>query len=148
MYKPPFSAGITIMPTNLDIINRNRESFINNSSVAENTVAGDVSAVAVSFLTDRSQIEALLPSGKNLSLNGPPVVSVVAVYQGSLNWLAGRGYNLILVMLPVIHKGKKGETVGFYLPVVWENMTERDMDGGVNFSAGPRSTPSSLPPVG
>jgi len=136
MYKTPFSSGIAIMPTNIDVLNSARQTDIDHAggisnlpTVADHTVAGDVTSVAVSFLTDQKQIEAMLPSGKNLSIYGPPIVTVVAVYQGSLNWLAGRGYNLMLVMLPVVHSGKKGQTIGFFLPVVWENMTEPIMMG-------------------
>jgi hypothetical protein len=32
-------------------------------------------------------------------------------------------------MLPVVHNGKKGQTIGFFLPVVWENMAEPIMMG-------------------
>jgi oligopeptide transport system ATP-binding protein len=95
MYKPPASSGIAIMPTNLEFIKNARQALIaqaggmaNLPTVADHTVAGDVWSVAVSFLTDEKQIAAMLPPGKNLSIYGPPVVTVAAVYQGSLNWLA------------------------------------------------------------
>jgi len=136
MYKSPASSGIAIMPTNLELIKNARQALIDQAggmanlpTVADHTVAGDVWSVAVSFLTDGKQLEAMLPPGKNLSIYGPPVVTVAAVYQGSLNWLAGRGYNLMLVMLPVAHDGKNGRTIGSFLPVVWENMTEPIMMG-------------------
>ncbi len=116
------------MPTNFDIM-RNAipaepAAAASAPPVAENTVATDVMTVSVSFLTDSEQLEAMLPPGKHLSIHGPPVVTVSAVYQGGLAWLAGRGYNLILVALPVVHTGRTGQTVGRFLPVVWENMAE------------------------
>jgi hypothetical protein len=131
MYKSPLPAGIMIMPTNFAAMKNVREAYNASDAitVADHTVASDVTSVAVSFLTNQKQIETMLPSGKNLSIYGPPVVTVAAVYQGGLNWLAGRGYNLMLVMLPVAHKGKNGQTIGFFLPVVWENMTEPIMMG-------------------
>ncbi len=81
-------------------------------------------AVSMSFLSNREQLQEMLPSGKGLEIYGDPIVNVTMVYQGGIKWLAGRPYNLVLVSLPVIHKGKKGETIGQFLPVVWENMTE------------------------
>jgi hypothetical protein len=136
MYKAPFSSGVAIMPTNADVIEEARQAIINNAGgiadlpdIADHTIAGDVTSVAVSFLADQKQLEAMLPPGKNLSIYGPPIVTVAAVYQGSLNWLAGRGYNLMLVMLPVVYNGRKGKTIGSFLPVVWENMTEPIMMG-------------------
>ncbi len=124
----PTSAGVLIMPTNFAVMGeafaRAAVAAAQAPDIAESTVASDVTSVSVSFLTDREPLEAMLPPGKGLSIHGPPVVTVSAVYQGGLAWLAGRGYNLILVALPVVHEGKSGRTVGGFLPVVWENMAE------------------------
>ncbi len=124
---PSFNAGMQIMPTHADVIKaslaqaNNRPNSFQGSSVSS---ADTQTSVAVSFLTDREALAAFLPPGKNLSIHGDPVLTVVSVYQGGLRWLAGRTYNLLLVILPVVHEGKAGKTVGGFLPVVWENMTE------------------------
>lgn len=125
----PVSAGVLIMPTNFQVMARAMPAAAAAAAsptpaIADGTVAADVTAVSVSFLTDRDTLAAMLPPGKNLSIHGAPVVTVTAVYQGALAWLAGRGYNLILVSLPVVHEGRGGRTVGGFLPVVWENMAE------------------------
>ena len=125
---PPFNAGMQIMPTHADVVRAclaravvDRPGSFQGSSVS---VSDSQTSVAVSFLSDRDALQALLPPGKNLSIHGEPVVTVVALYQGGLRWLAGRSYNLLLVVVPVAHDGRAGRTVGGFLPVVWENMTE------------------------
>ncbi len=90
---------------------------------AKMTTATDVTAMAVSYLTDAGKLEALLPPDKGLSLHGDPVVSVSCVYQGQVAWLAGRGYNLIMVTFPVEFSGDK-KVVGSFAPVIWENLCE------------------------
>jgi len=130
------NAGITIMPTNLEVMKKTLEkyqldisdfrvgNFSSRAFQGSVSISDAQSAVTVSFLTNEKQIEEMLPPGKNLTVSGPPMVTVSAIYQGGLKWLAGRSYNLIIVMLPVVHNGKNGQTFGQYLPVVWENMTE------------------------
>src|SRR5262245_45823186 len=54
----------------------------------------------VSFLSDRAQLEAILPD--RFSLWGDPVVTVETVYITDIGWLAGRGYNLCDVRLQAI----------------------------------------------
>jgi hypothetical protein len=125
--EPAFNAGMQIMPTHSGVIeamqaqpSTRAQSFQGSSVSASDTQT----AVSVSFLSDGKALQALLPPGKNLFIHGDPVVTVVSVYQGGLRWLAGRTYNLVLVILPVVHEGKSARTVGGFLPVVWENMTE------------------------
>jgi len=88
------------------------------------TTADGVIAVTTSFLTEKEHLEALLPAGKGLELRGEPVLSVTSVYQSHVAWLAGRGYNLIVVNFPVSFNGKKDKATGVFNPVVWENMYE------------------------
>jgi len=125
--RSPIPAGIALMPTNYELIKSFAQPYLSNAGatpLADSTTASDVTSVSVSFLTNQKQIEAMLPPSRNLSIDGPPVVTVSTVYQGGLQWLAGYGYNLMLVILPVVHNGKNGKTIGGFLPVVWENMTE------------------------
>jgi hypothetical protein len=136
----PYNSGRSVMPTNLELIKKSRDRFMaaiaaGDVNPAEGAFQGSVSAhdaetsVVVRFLSNRAQMEAMLPPGKNLAIADPPVVTVVAVYQGGIKWLAGRTYNLFLVILPVVHTGKAGKTSAGFLPVVWENMSEPIMLG-------------------
>ena len=136
--QPNINAAIAIMPTNFTVMKQALEAMqfdfsqasLITSDMSSRAFQGSVSisdaqtTVAVSFLTNQKQIEAMLPPGKNLAISGSPVVTVVAIYQGGIKWLAGRSYNLFMVMLPVVHTGKNSQTFGQFLPVVWENMTE------------------------
>ena len=125
--EPAFNAGMQIMPTHVGIVKAmqgqpsTRAQSFQGSSVSVSDIQ---TAVSVSFLSDAKALTAFLPPGKNLSIRGDPVVTIAAVYQGGLRWLAGRSYNLFLVILPVVHEGKHGKTAGGFLPVVWENMAE------------------------
>ena len=48
---------------------------------------------SVSFLTNAEQLEALLPEG--FALHGEPVVTVDQTHMKEIEWLAGRGYNVM-----------------------------------------------------
>lgn len=126
--EPAFNAGMHIMPTHADVVRaclaRSATTRPNSFQGSSVSVSDTQTSVAVSYLSDTQALQNILPPGKNLAINGPPVVTVVAVYQGGLRWLAGRSYNLLLVIVPVAHDGRSGRTVGGFLPVVWENMTE------------------------
>ena len=73
----------------------------------------------VSFLTNREQLEAMLPEGFELA--GEPVVTVEASYVTEIQWLAGRGYNVLGVSFPATFKGKRDRVTGPFLTVLWEN---------------------------
>jgi len=83
----------------------------------------------VSFLTSAEKLEAMLPPDKGLELRGDPVVSVTAIYQGALGWLAGRSYDIVMVTFPVTFNGKERQVHGAFAPVIWENMTEPILAG-------------------
>jgi hypothetical protein len=81
----------------------------------------------VSFLTSAAKLEALLPP--RFSMAGQPVVTVEAQYLTNIDWLAGRGYNLVAVRFPAEYPGEAGTMVGELLTVVWENRTEPIITG-------------------
>jgi len=49
--------------------------------------------VSVSFLTNAAQLKEFLPPG--FELMGEPVVTVFETYIKEIDWLAGRGYNVL-----------------------------------------------------
>ena len=82
---------------------------------------------SISFLTDREQLEELLPPGFELA--GEPVVTVALTYMKEIEWLAGRGYNVLGVTFPVTFTGEQDRAVGPFLTVLWENLTDPILTG-------------------
>ena len=60
-------------------------------------------SISVSFLTNREQLEEFLP--ERFEVGAEPVVSVSASYMTEIEWLAGRGYNVLGVSFPAIFNG-------------------------------------------
>jgi len=83
--------------------------------------------IAVTFLSDIEQLRALLPEG--FSLAGEPLVTVSASYTTEIEWLAGRGYNMLGVRIPVTFRGEKDEVSGSFLSVLWENLADPILTG-------------------
>lgn len=83
--------------------------------------------LSVSFLTNREQLEELLPEG--FTLGGEPIVTVAASYMTEIEWLAGRGYNILGVSFPAIFNGKEDYAVGNLLTVLWENLADPIITG-------------------
>jgi len=100
-----------------------RNQFLGKDTRSENRV------VAVSFLTNPDQLEAMIPEGVGLELGKEPVVTVSVTYMKGILWLAGRGYNMLGVTFPVIFKGKKDRAEGSFLTVLWENLTDAIVTG-------------------
>ena len=87
----------------------------------------NVSSFAVHFLSNARQLEALLPEG--FELDGEPVVTVYANYQTDIEWLAGRGYNLLGVRFPATFNGQRDSVTGQLLTVLWENLADPIITG-------------------
>lgn len=83
--------------------------------------------LSVSFLTNADQLEPLLPPG--FSLFGEPVVTVFETFMKEIDWLAGRGYNVLGVNIPVEFRGEQDHAVGAFLLVLWENLTDPILTG-------------------
>jgi hypothetical protein len=84
-------------------------------------------AVSLSFLSNAEQLDALLPPG--FSLSGEPLVTVTALYQKDIEWLAGRGYNILGIRIPATFTGTDDEVTGTFLAVLWENLTDPIITG-------------------
>ena len=82
---------------------------------------------SVSFLTNAEQLEELLPPG--FSLQGEPVVTVDQTHMKEIEWLAGRGYNIMGVTFRVVYNGTRDRAVGPLLTVLWENLTDPILTG-------------------
>ena len=83
---------------------------------------------AVGFLGRADQVRALLPAG--LELRGDPVVQFQFFCLREIPWLAGRGYNILSMIVPVRHTSASGQVVdGQYQPVLWENLGDPIITG-------------------
>lgn len=85
------------------------------------------SAYSVSFLTRAQQLQAFLPPG--FSLDGEPIVTVFSNHMTEIEWLAGRGYNVLGVSFPARFTGEQDEARGSFLTVLWENLTDPILTG-------------------
>ncbi len=77
----------------------------------------------VSFLSNAKQLEALLPPG--FTLHGDPIVTISASYMKEIEWLAGRGYNVLGVTVPAKFNGQNDQVVGPFLKVVWDYLADQ-----------------------
>ena len=83
--------------------------------------------IAVSFLTNPDQLAAILP--EHFELSGEPVVTVAGCYLTEIEWLAGRGYNIVSITLPASFNGKQDHVTGDFMPVLWENLADPIITG-------------------
>ncbi|MFC1937782.1 acetoacetate decarboxylase family protein [Chloroflexota bacterium] len=82
---------------------------------------------SVSFLTNREQLDQLLPEG--FEVGAEPVVTVEAAYMTNIDWLAGRGYNTLGVSFPAVFNGEKDHVSGNFLTVKWESLCDPIITG-------------------
>ncbi|MFT3864986.1 MAG: acetoacetate decarboxylase family protein [Solirubrobacterales bacterium] len=81
----------------------------------------------VSYRTDADLLRELLPPG--FSLRAEPIVSVSCAWFRNLYWLAGRGYGILSIDLPVTYEGASETIEGNFCPVIWEGMAEPVITG-------------------
>lgn len=81
----------------------------------------------VGYRTDPAKLEKLLPPG--FTLRGDPIVSVSCAWFHNLYWLAGRGYGILSVDVPVTYQGKSERLDGAFCPVIWEGQPEAVITG-------------------
>lgn len=82
----------------------------------------------VGFKGRLEQVRALLPDG--LELRGEPIVQFQFFCLNDIPWLAGRGYNILSMLIPARFTCANGEVVdGQYQPVLWENLGDPIITG-------------------
>ena len=84
-------------------------------------------SLSVSFLSNPEQLERLLPDC--FELGEQPIVTVSASYMKEIEWLAGRGYNVLGVDFPATFRGSQDNVRGPFLSVLWENLTDPIITG-------------------
>ena len=83
--------------------------------------------VMATFAADPAQLEKLMPPG--FILREPHTLSFMFGYVTDCEWLAGRGYNLFGVKVPVTYQGEEDTVNGDLQLVLWENMADAIVTG-------------------
>ncbi|CAD5201566.1 acetoacetate decarboxylase family protein [Pseudomonas sp. FEN] len=83
--------------------------------------------MTVSYRTERASLERILPPG--FALRGEPQVHVSLAYFRNLYWLAGRGYGILNVEVPVVYTGATETIEGAFCPVLFEGIPDAIMTG-------------------
>ena len=96
---------------------------------------GDVLTLFVSYATDGNAVAALLP--EPFEPSDPPVVTLYCQRYRQVDFLAGRGYNVLGVNLAVVFRGKRDRIAGEYAAMLWENNTIPIL-GGREFLGAPK----------
>ena len=116
MYRMPVHFGPAPGPRNVPH-DRQRTRYVHTRA-----------ALSVTALSDHRALTDLLPPG--CSLTGEPLITVMVTRLTNLGWLAGRGYNIVAVILPdVVFRGTKETITGAFYPVVWESRTDPIITG-------------------
>jgi hypothetical protein len=87
----------------------------------------DVTTLSVGYLTDREKLEQYLP--EPFAIRGEPILSVYYAMNREVEWLAGGGYNLLGVDVPVRFDGERDQVDGSFNLVLWENDTDPILAG-------------------
>jgi 3-hydroxybutyryl-CoA dehydrogenase len=87
----------------------------------------DVTTMVVPYLTDREKLAAFLP--EPFTVGEQPVVTVAYACSKDVDWLAGRGYNLIAVTASAVFNGENEQLEGQYSLVWWENLADAIISG-------------------
>jgi acetoacetate decarboxylase len=88
----------------------------------EETGTANIQWATMAYRTHRAKLEALLPPG--CELNGEPLVYVTLGFFRNLYWLAGRGYGMVNVEIPVIYRGKTETVEGGLCLAIWEGQPD------------------------
>ncbi len=88
---------------------------------------GSITQLIVLYVTDRDAMAALLPPPYEPA--DEPSVQVYFQLSDDVDFMAGRGYNIVGVNLSVVFNGKKDRLVGNYAVLLWENDTQPILQG-------------------
>lgn len=114
MYRMPVSFGPAPGPRNLPEEHRHRR------------YQKKATSLTLSARTDPVLLANMLPDG--FELTAEPRIEVALSMFEDIGWLAGRGYNILLVRIPACWRGEEDMT-GCFVPVVWESMADPILTG-------------------
>jgi acetoacetate decarboxylase len=87
----------------------------------------DVTAMTVVYLTDRDKLAAHLPAP--FEVGAEPLVTVTYARNRKVDFLAGRGYNMIRVNAAAVFNGEQDKLEGQFALVLWENLADPILTG-------------------
>ncbi len=83
-------------------------------------------SISITARTDHDALSAILPDA--LMLGEHALLNISVVQLRELGWLAGRGYNILALAVPVVSRADPSVS-GNLLPVLWENLAEPILTG-------------------
>nr|WP_166179633.1 acetoacetate decarboxylase family protein [Altererythrobacter segetis] len=114
MFRMPVSFGPAPGPRNLPEAHRHRRYEKNALTLT------------LSAATDPDLLAALLPQG--FAVHGQPRIEVSLIVLSKIGWLAGRGYNIVMVRIPARWGGQEAVS-GHFVPVLWESLADPILTG-------------------
>ena len=87
----------------------------------------DVTTMNVTYLTDRDKLGRHLPAP--FAVGEEALVTVSYARSRKVDWLAGRGYNLISVNAAAVYNGEEDRLEGSFALVIWENLADPILTG-------------------
>lgn len=88
---------------------------------------GDTQVLMVSATSSEDALSRIVPP-RCQPLSGARL-DVIVYCQKNLGWLAGRGYNIVAIRIPVLFASKAGPMEMNFTPVLWENMADPVLTG-------------------
>jgi hypothetical protein len=85
------------------------------------TEMSSVCTVNVGFLTDPRALEPLVPY--HFTLGEPARVTIAHTTNRGVDYLGGRGYNIVRVTIPALYRRADRTIAAVYNPVIWESDT-------------------------
>jgi hypothetical protein len=84
--------------------------------------------LSVTAASTAEALTELLPP--DCALDGTPRFTVAVSFLSNIGWLAGHGYAVVTIAIPIQHESKsQGVLTGNFLPVIWENLTDPILTG-------------------
>lgn len=114
-YRMPRCFGFAPGPRNLPADKRHRR------------YEKEIVSYTASARTDPRQLAHILPDGVTLAGDARLEVCVMSIR--NIGWLAGRGYDILMVRVPARWTQQQEEQSGYFVPVVWENMADPIITG-------------------
>lgn len=86
----------------------------------------DVTSITISYETDAAMLAAFIPGPFEVT---QPLLTIQYCMCRRVDWMAGGGYNLVTVGVPVAYAHDAERIEGLYVLVIWENKTAPILTG-------------------
>lgn len=93
----------------------------------EESGTANVQWATIAYRTHRAKLERLMPPG--FRVGAEPLVHVTLGFFRNLYWLAGRGYGIVNVEVPVVYSGKSETIEGGFCLALWEGRPDAIITG-------------------